>query len=138
MKWETIVKTIFAVGGGAVSYFYGGWSVLLGILLTLVAIDYVTGFLAAAFAGKLSSEVGLKGIAKKIFIFVLVAVAHLADQAIGTEIIRDAAIFFYLANELLSIIENSGRIGLPVPPVIIRAVEILKGKSEGNGVKNNE
>jgi len=59
-----------------------------------------------------------------------VAVAHLADQAAGTQIIRDAAIFFYLANELLSIIENSGRIGLPVPPIISHAVEILKEKGE--------
>ena len=126
----SIFKTGVALCGGAVSYLYGGWSSLLGILLAFVVIDYVTGFVAAGTEGKLSSEVGLKGIAKKVFIFVMVAVAHLADQAIGTEIIRDAAIFFYLANELLSITENSGRIGLPVPPFITQAVAILKGKGE--------
>ena len=103
---------------------------MLGILLAFVAIDYVTGVVAAGAEGKLASEVGLKGIAKKIFIFVMVAVAHLVDQAVGSEVIRDAAIFFYLANELLSIVENSGRIGLPVPPAITKAVDILKGKGD--------
>ena len=132
MEFNTgsVFKTAVALGGGAVSYLFGGWSSLLGILLAFVVIDYITGFVAAGIEGKLSSEVGLRGIAKKIFIFVMIAVAHLADQAAGTSIIRDAAIFFYLANELLSIIENSGRIGLPVPPIITQAVELLKVKSE--------
>lgn len=123
-------KIVVALGGGAASYLFGGWSSLLSILLAFVVIDYITGFVAAGIEGKLASDVGLRGIAKKVFIFVMVAVANLADQAVGTQIIRDAAIFFYLANELLSIIENSGRIGLPVPPIITQAVEILKGKSE--------
>ena len=127
---ESIFKSIVAIGGGAASCLFGGWSSLLEILLAFVIIDYITGFVAAGIEGKLASEVGLKGIAKKVFIFVMVAVAHLADQAAGTQIIRDAAIFFYLANELLSIIENSGRIGLPVPPIISHAVEILKEKGE--------
>ncbi len=128
----SMFKVVVALGGGAASYLFGGWSSLLGILLAFVVIDYVTGVVAAGMEGKLSSAVGLRGIAKKIFIFVMVAVAHLADQAAGIAIIRDTAIFFYLANELLSIIENSGRIGLPIPPVIAQAVEILQGKS---GVK---
>lgn len=126
----SVFKTIIAIGGGAASYLFGGWSSLLSILLAFVVIDYVTGVVAAGMEGKLSSAVGLRGIAKKIFIFVMVAVAHLADQAAGTQVIRDAAIFFYLANEILSIIENSGNIGLPVPPVIVQAVEVLKGKGE--------
>ncbi len=131
-KVGPLFKTVVALGGGAASYLYGGWSSLLGILLAFVVIDYITGFVAAGIEGKLSSGVGLKGIAKKIFIFVMVAVAHLADQAIGTEIIRNAAIFFYLANELLSITENSGRIGLPVPPMLTKAVAILQDKGEVN------
>lgn len=134
MEFNTgsVFKTAVALGGGAASYLFGGWSPLLGVLLTFIIIDYITGVVAAGIEGKLSSEVGLKGIAKKVFIFVIVAVAHLADQAAGTNIIRDAAIFFYLANELLSIVENSGRIGLPIPPMIAQAVEILQGKSEVN------
>jgi len=130
-KAGSLFKTVVALGGGAASYLYGGWSSLLGILLAFVVIDYVTGFVAAGMEGKLASNVGLKGIAKKIFIFVMVAVGHLADQAIGTQIIRDTVIFFYLANELLSITENSGRIGLPVPPILTKAVAILQGKGEG-------
>ncbi len=131
----SIFKTIVALSGGAASYLYGGWSSLLGILLAFVVVDYVSGFIAAGIEGKLASDIGLRGIAKKVFIFVIVAVAHLADQAAGIAIIRDAAIFFYLANELLSIIENSGRIGLPIPPVIAQAVGILQGKSEAKEAK---
>ncbi|OPX88130.1 MAG: Holin family protein [Pelotomaculum sp. PtaB.Bin104] len=130
--WDMACKTIIAVGGGTASYFFGGWSVLLGVLLAFVAADYVTGMMAAGVEGKLSSSVGLKGIAKKVGIFILVAVAHLVDTALGNaHIFRDATIFFYLANELLSIIENTGRIGLPVPEVIQQAVEVLRGKGSG-------
>ena len=129
-KWSAIYKTVCTAGGACVAYLYGGWTPLLGILLAFVVIDYVTGFMAAAANGKLSSKVGLAGITRKLFIFVMVAVAHLVDRAIGTELIMSAAIFFYLANELLSIIENSGVIGLPVPPAVLQAVEILKGKGE--------
>ena len=137
----SIFKVIVALGGGAASYLFGGWSPLLGVLLAFVIIDYITGVVAAGIEGKLSSEVGLKGIAKKVFLFVMVSVAHLADQAIGPEtlpiLIRDAAIFFYLANELLSIIENSGRIGLPAPPIITQAVALLRGKSEVSEESND-
>lgn len=128
---ENIYKTIFAVGGAAASYLFGGWSSLLNILLTFVVIDYITGFAAAAKEGKLNSEVGMWGIAKKVGIFAVVAVAHLVDRALGdAHLFRDAAIFFFLANELLSVIENAGRIGVPIPPVLQRAVEILRGKGE--------
>ena len=129
---ENIYKFTMAALGGIVGYLWGGWNALLGILLAFVIIDYITGFIAAGAEGKLSSEVGFKGIAKKILIFVLVAVAHLLDKALGgnNDIFRDAVIFFYLANELLSIIENCGRAGLPIPEVLKNAVEILKGKGE--------
>ena len=104
---------------------------MLGILLAFVVIDYITGVLAAGHQGELSSKVGFRGIGKKIAIFALVAVAHLIDAATGNaNIVRDAAIFFYLANELLSIIENVGTIGVPIPEIFIKAVEIFKGKSE--------
>jgi len=128
---ENLYKSIIAVGGAAASYFFGGWSALLSVLLTFVVLDYVTGFLAAAKEGKLNSEVGLWGIAKKVAIFFVVAVAHLVDTALGdAHLFRDAAIFFYLANELLSITENTGRLGVPIPTAIQRAVEVLRGKGE--------
>ncbi|MGF7429576.1 phage holin family protein [Thermoanaerobacterium thermosaccharolyticum] len=129
MKYENIFKTITAFGGALASYLFGGWSALLGILLAFVIFDYVTGVIAAGIEGKLSSNVGLKGIAKKVAIFVIVAVANLVDRALGNaHIFRDATIFFYLANELLSIIENVGRSGVPIPEVIKKAVAVLQGK----------
>lgn len=126
---ETTIKTTVAVGGAAASYLFGGWSSLLSILLTFVVIDYISGVLAAAKEGRLSSEVGAWGIAKKVSIFAIVAVAHLVDTALGeAHFFRDAAVFFYLANELLSVIENTGRLGAPVPEILRQAVEVLRGK----------
>lgn len=131
IDWGALYRTLAAASGGALSYFFGGWSVLLQILLAFVVIDYITGVVAAATEGKLSSSVGMKGIAKKVFIFVIVAVAHLADTAIGNgSLLMDAAIFFYIANELLSILENAGRVGLPIPEIILKAVDVLKSKSQ--------
>lgn len=128
---ENVFKAIVGAGGGAIAYMFGSWDALLGVLLIFVITDYITGVLASAVEGKLSSSVGFKGIAKKMFIFIMVSIAHFIDIAIGNgNLIRDATIFFYLANELLSIIENSGRVGLPVPSVIQQAVEVLKGKGE--------
>jgi len=136
-RWDIIFRTLVAVGGAITSYLFGGWSTILGVLLTFVVIDYMSGMLAAGIEGTLCSSVGLRGIAKKVSIFFMVAVAHLVDTAIAQgHVFRDATIFFYLANELLSIIENSGRIGLPVPDVIKQAVAVLKGKSGQGDSKN--
>lgn len=130
---ENVVKTVVAVGGATASFLFGGWSSLLSILLAFVVIDYLSGVVAAGKEGKLSSEVGLWGISKKVAIFGVVAVAHLIDTVLGdAHLFRDAAIFFYLANEVLSIIENAGRIGVPVPPVLEKAVAVLKSKGESD------
>src|SRR5690606_31303832 len=131
---ENLYKSIVAIGGAAASYLFGGWSALLSILLTFVVLDYITGFLAAAKEVKLNSEVGLWGIPKKVAISFVVAVAHALDTVLGdAHFFRDAAIFFYLANELLSITENTGRLGVPIPTAIQRAVEVLRGKGEKAG-----
>ncbi|GEC93914.1 phage holin family protein [Brevibacillus brevis] len=131
---EHFFKTAFAAGGAIASFLFGGWSPLLTVLLTFVAIDYVSGMVAAGAEGKLSSRIGFLGIARKVFIFAMVAIAHLVDTALGDQhVLRDATIFFYLANELLSIIENAGRVGLPVPTPIKKAVDVLKGKRDQNG-----
>lgn len=136
-RFDVVYKTGAAVIGAIVGFLFGGWSELLGILLAFVVLDYVTGVMAAYKEGTLRSAVGFKRIPKKIMIFILVAVSHLIDRAVGTNgLFRDATIFFYLANELLSIIENAGRMGLPVPEQIRQAVEVLKGRSEkGEGQK---
>ena len=128
---DNLIKTLIAIGGAVASYLFGGWTHLLSILLTFVAIDYVSGVAAAAKEGTLRSDVGLWGIAKKVMIFGIVAVAHLIDTALGDgNLFRDTAIFFYLANELLSMIENAGRLGAPIPPILQKAVEVLRQKGD--------
>ncbi|AEG59379.1 phage holin family protein [Desulforamulus ruminis] len=131
MDWGNICKTVVAIGGAITTYLYGGWTSILGVLVAFVVIDYITGLMAGAVGEGLSSAVGFKGIAKKICLFAVVAVGHLVDTAIGQgNIIRDAAIFFYMANELISILENCGRLGLPVPKILQDAGTVLKKKGE--------
>ncbi|MDF2791662.1 MAG: toxin secretion/phage lysis holin [Neobacillus sp.] len=130
-KWEVFYNIGATVTGAIIGYLFGGWNTLLQILLAFVFFDYATGLLASGVEGKLSSKVGFKGIAKKLMIFCLVAVGHLADKTIGEgDVIQNSIIFFYLSNELLSILENAGRTGLPVPEQIKSAVQILKGKGD--------
>jgi toxin secretion/phage lysis holin len=138
-RFDVVYKAVAAALGAVVGFLFGGWSKALILLVSLVVIDYSTGSLASAVEGKLSSRVGFRGIPKKIMIFVMVAVGHLVDTAIGTNhMFRDATIFFYCANELVSIIENAGRMGLQVPEKIKQAVEILKGKNEEKKVKEEQ
>ncbi|AJS59842.1 phage holin family protein [Paenibacillus sp. IHBB 10380] len=132
-KWNEVLKWGAAWGVSAATYFYGGWSGVLSALLVFVVIDYGTGVAAAGSKGELKSRVGLIGIARKVFIFAMVAVAHLVDGILGdAHMFRDAAAYFYIANEVLSIIENGGKLGAPIPPIIIQAVEVLKGKAGNN------
>jgi toxin secretion/phage lysis holin len=131
-KWMFFFNGLTATLGGIAGYLWGGWSTLIQVLIVFAVIDYLTGIIAAGYEGKLSSKIGFKGIAKKIMIFALVAAAHMIDKALGeNHVFRDAVIFFYLGNELLSILENAGRTGLPIPQQIKNAVQILKGKGEG-------
>jgi toxin secretion/phage lysis holin len=118
----------FSLAGSVVSFLIGGMDSLMIILLCFVVVDYITGIIASAMEGKLSSQVGFRGIARKLLIFLLVAVSHLLDIAIGwdNDFIRDAVIFFYVANEFISIVENAGRAGVPIPMVLRKMIELLK------------
>ncbi|MBS2771503.1 phage holin family protein [Anoxybacillus rupiensis] len=133
---ETVAKHSFFFGisliGSFVSSVFGGLDILVVILVCFVVIDYITGIVAGALEGKLSSEIGFRGIVRKLLIFVLVAVAHLIDLALGqnNHFIRDATTFFYMANEVISIVENVGRTGLPIPGFLIRAIELLKDRAK--------
>lgn len=118
MKNEfSLFKGIITGVGGIMGHFLGGLDGFLYALLVFVVVDYVTGIMAAFIQKKLSSEIGFKGICKKIVIFCLVALGHILDtQIIKTgSILRTAVIFFYLSNEGISIVENAAIIGLPVP-----------------------
>ncbi|GEN84024.1 holin [Sporosarcina luteola] len=132
------LKSVPSLFVGILTFLYGGWSVLLAILVALVVIDYITGMLASALKGELRSNVGLLGVARKVFIFAMVTVAHLIDLLLiengieSSEVVMTMVIVFYAINEILSITENAGRIGLPVPEYIKNAIAILKNK------KNNK
>lgn len=121
----------WAAGVGAVlGDFFGGMDGLLTVLVAFVVLDYITGVLCAVVEKRLSSETGFKGICQKVMIFCLVGMANLLDtQIIGSgSMLRTAVIFFYCANEGISIIENAARIGLPVPENLRKVMEQLKGK----------
>ncbi|MDF1511190.1 phage holin family protein [Robertmurraya sp. DFI.2.37] len=130
-RFDIIYKTGAAVMGGVVGYLFGESTGLLLVLFWMVVIDYVSGLAAGYTEKTLSSKIGFKGIIKKVMIFIMVALAHQVDSALGTRnMFRDATIVFYMANELLSIFENAGRMGVPVPDRLTQAVEVLKGKSK--------
>lgn len=111
------IQIVIAGVGGYLGYFLGGLDGFLYALIAFVVIDYLTGIMVAVLEKKLSSEVGFRGIFKKVLIFSLVAIAHIIDsQIIQTgSAIRTAVIFFYLSNEGISIVENATKIGLPIP-----------------------
>lgn len=130
-RLDVAFKTGAAILGGIAGLIFGESIGLLVALFWMAIIDYGTGMVAGYTEGTLSSKVGFKGIAKKVMIFVMVALAHLVDSALGTKnMFRDATIVFYMANELLSIFENAGRMGVPVPERLTQAVEVLKGRSK--------
>lgn len=129
--WNTI-QVIFAAIGGWLGYFLGGCDGLLVALVVFAAVDYITGVMCAVADKKLSSEVGFKGICRKVLIFILVGIANILDvQVIGTgSVLRTAVIFFYLSNEGVSLLENAGHLGLPIPEKIKTVLEQLHDRSE--------
>ena len=123
----------FGLAGGILGEVLGGWDGFLICLTAFVIIDYLTGVLAAAQQGKLASSQGFKGILRKIMIFLVVGMGHLLDQSLlggSGEPLRSAMIFFYLSNEGLSIIENLGQLGVPIPRRLRRLVAELGDEDE--------
>ena len=135
--WNTI-QLIFSAVGGWLGYFLGGCDGLLYALIAFVVIDYVTGVMCAIINRELSSAVGFKGIFRKVLIFLLVGIANIIDvQVIGTgAVLRTAVIFFYISNEGVSLLENAGHLGLPIPEKIKTVLEQLHDRAE-NGKEGN-
>ena len=129
--WNTI-QLAFAAVGGWLGYFLGGCDGLLYALLAFVVIDYITDVMYAIADKNLSSEVGFKGICRKVLIFLLVGIANVLDvQVIGTgSVLRTAVIFFYISNEGVSLLENAAHLGLPVPEKIKTVLEQLHDRAE--------
>ncbi len=129
--WNTI-QLIFTAIGGWLGYFLGGCDGLLYALIAFVVIDYITGVMCAINDKTLSSEVGFRGICRKVLIFLLVGIANILDvQVIGIgSVLRTAVIFFYISNEGVSLLENAAHLGLPVPEKIKTVLEQLHDRSE--------
>lgn len=129
--WNTI-QFIFAGIGGWLGWFLGSYDGLLYALLVFVIVDYITGVMCAISDYSLSSEVGFKGICRKVLIFILVGVANIMDvQVIGTgSVLRTAIIFFYISNEGVSLLENAGHLGLPIPEKLKSVLEQLHDRAE--------
>ena len=129
--WTTI-QIAFAAVGGWLGWFLGGCDGLLYALIAFVVIDYITGVMCAITDHTLSSEVGFRGICRKVLIFLLVGIANILDvNVIGTgSVLRTAVIFFYISNEGVSLLENAAHLGLPVPEAIKTVLEQLHDRSE--------
>ena len=126
------IQIVFAAIGGGIGWFLGGADGFLYALIAFVVIDYITGVMCAIIDHKLSSEVGFKGICKKVLIFILVGVGNIIDvQVLGQAgVLRTAVIFFYLSNEGVSLLENAGHLGLPIPAKLKAVLEQLHDRSE--------
>ena len=135
-----IIQSIFAFFAGMASFLWGGVDGLLYALIVFMVLDYITGVIVAITKHELSSEVGFKGIAKKVLIMALVAVGHILDAHIlgGGAFCRSAVIGFDIANEGISILENAGELGIPLPKKLIAVLKQLKSKDDESEDKDND
>ena len=132
------IQLVFAVIGGWLGWFLGECDGLMYALIAFVIADYVTGVMCAVSDKQLSSEVGFKGICRKVLIFVLVGMANILDMhVIGTGcIVRTAVLFFYISNEGVSVLENAGHLGLPIPARLLNVLEQLHEDAEQEDIDN--
>lgn len=132
------ICSILGIIGAAVAEVFGGWDAGLATLLIFMGLDYVSGMVVAGVfhnsaktdTGTLESKAGWKGLCRKCMTLIFVLIAYRLDVVIGTTYIRDAVIIAFIANELISLIENAGLMGVSLPPAITKAIDILQKKSE--------
>lgn len=129
---DNIFKQIMAAICTLISFLFGDMEGMLIALIALIVLDYISGVIAAAVEKRLSSEVGAKGIAKKIFMLLIVALANIVDiNVIGDgHVLKTVTVVFYICNECISLIENAGRIGVPVPKKLLDVLEQLRDKDK--------
>lgn len=141
MKYNAIKDAILAAlatTGSVIANALGGWDTALQVLVGVMVADYITGIMVALIwhksdkteSGRLSSEAGFRGLAKKVGIIAFVWVSALLDRAIGGEYVRTTVILFYIANEGLSVIENTAAMGIRYPKFVERALEVLRAKAD--------
>ena len=141
------ILTATGVIGGAIATLYGGWSTGMATLVIMLSADYITGLIVAGVFkkskksenGALESRAGFKGLCRKFTVLLIVALAYRMDVTIGTTYIQNAVIIGFIANEMISIVENAGLMGIPIPDAITRGIEMLveKKNEENTEVLNN-
>ena len=134
-EFWSVIQMVFTGVGGWLGYFLGGYDGLLYALIVVMVVDYITGVMCAINDKKLSSAVGFRGICRKVLILMLVGIANLLDvTVIGTgAVLRTAVIFFYLSNEGVSLLENAGHLGLPIPEKLKEILAQLHDRAESEG-----
>lgn len=134
---KNAICTGIGIVGSFIASLFGGWSASLTTLLIFICVDYISGLIVAGVfhnspkteTGTLESRAGMKGLFRKFMILLFVLVGYRLDVAVGTSYIKDAVCIAFIANELLSIVENAGLMGIPIPAAITNAIDILKKKS---------
>jgi len=142
---KNAICTAAGIVGSFIASMFGGWTASLTTLLIFMTADYVTGLVVAGVfhnspkteTGALESRAGLKGLIRKATVLLFVLIGYRLDLAMGVTYIKDAVCIAFIANELLSIVENAGLMGLPIPSVVTNAIDILKKKSTNETEKLN-
>lgn len=137
---KRVICTVVGMVGGFIASLFGGWSTGLVTLLIFMSIDYLSGLIVAGVfhnspktgTGTLESRAGWKGLCRKCMTLLFVLIAYRLDLELSTNYIRDAVIIGFMANELISIVENAGLMGIPLPPAITKAIDVLTKKAESD------
>ena len=143
---KQMICTICGLVGSTVATFFGGWTSGMTTLLIFMTVDYVSGLLVAGVfkksnktsTGKLESRACWKGLCRKGMSFVFVLVAHHVDLVIGTDYFRDAVVIAFITNELISVVEKAGLMGIKLPSVITKSIEVLQQKADKEGETNGD
>ena len=138
---KNTICTIFGMVGAAIAAIFGGWDSAMILLVIAMCIDYISGIIVAGVfhaskkseSGALESRAGWKGLCRKGMTLLIVLVCHWVDLVIGVNYIRDAAVIGFTVNEIISITENAGLMGIPMPSIVAKAIDILTKKSNGEG-----
>ncbi|MGL5647428.1 MAG: phage holin family protein [Clostridium sp.] len=131
-KWTLV----FTAGGTLMTFLFGAWDMPLQILLMAVILDYFSGMLKAFYLGEVSSKKGYKGLVKKVGIFFVVIVAQMADMLLGLLVFRSAICLFFSANEMISVLENVGSMGIPIPAFLKDKLAQVKSESDEKDIDN--
>lgn len=133
----TVIKYVFSIIGGVIAYWLGGIDTLIICLAGMIAIDYLTGVLSAIYNKNLSSDIGFKGITKKVCILLIVALAYIIEKATGGAFaIREIVIIFFIVNEGISLLENASKMGIPIPTKLTNILEQIRTQTEENNNGN--